>query len=875
MMNARTILSAALFLVTQAGWSAILSIGAEEGAPGQNDVIPVSIKTDPGEEITAIQFDVEIPEINVLELPTDTTMSADASVRIDHVTRFDQINAGQSAIITVYSPSNANLSTTTEDRILMELPVVVNSDRRDGDTTAINITNVLAVEFDEVSRRVSTVPVSISNGSFTVRETGATVTLTIDRTPDGTEVDPGEQLDYVVSVSSSGSAARAFVVRVDLTGRGATLVDGPSATGDFISASADGEVIEAGVEELTMTSTLSFSLQVDNPFPLTTPQLEIEAKAIPDPSGSNIVQTSTTDTVAVRTFTDLVVQLADRLLVDNDADGHANPSDIIRFDLQLVNNGNQAIGPLRIRQVLPTGASLVEGSINTNGVVTLDPGADMRGPQILDVTLQELPGNSERGELRYEIQITDNPPPRQPLEIQNLITIDGIDRLSDNESTSTPTDANIITVGSVAPVLPPVDSAMGGAFGETTAISGDLVAIGSPMEGNGVVRVYRIEDDGSRTLLQTISSDDPDIQASTEFGSSIAFDENGEVLVVGAPGNAPQARKGLNPAKAVVLSRLGVGGTQDTFASIGQNLTGNGMNADDRFGAAVDIDGGMIFVGAPMDESGDDNPGQGTGATYVFEVAATTQPQLSKIKLSNASQFGASLSCRNGNLVVGAPDSPISQASAGVAALYPTIADNLSDPSPTVLTTPSPNDGDEFGASVDLEGDSILVGSPSDDQGASDSGAVYRYGLDGSLRQTLLSPLVERIAGARFGGSVAVQDGKALIGAQGANAPGGLLGAGAAYLYNFNAAKGPGGTFELEQTIGAFSAATSELDSGSSVPLARKRQAGFGASVALSGGRFAIGAPASDSGTGGAAIRLSAGAELTTEEVFADGFEGP
>ena len=104
-----------------------------------------------------------------------------------------------------------------------------------------------------------------------------------------------------------------------------------------------------------------------------------------------------------------------------------------------------------------------------------------------------------------------------------------------------------------------------------------------------------------------------------------------------------------------------------------------------------------------------------------------------------------------------------------------------------VLVPPIRRDGDEFGASVVMEGNTLVVGAPGtrgeQDTSAFDTGAVYFYRLeDGVWKPDVVSASMETggknnegvvqptfasdwVARARFGQSLAIQDGVVLVGA--------------------------------------------------------------------------------------------------------------
>lgn len=159
----------------------------------------------------------------------------------------------------------------------------------------------------------------------------------------------------------------------------------------------------------------------------------------------------------------------------------------------------------------------------------------------------------------------------------------------------------------------------------------------------------------------------------------------------------------------------------------------------------------------------------------------------------------------------------------------------------TVIGPPSPVDGDEFGAAIAMDGDTIVIGSPTATSGANALGGrayVFKHTLifdptppyaahDAFVEVTeLLAPTVD--PGDEFGFSVAVNGDTAVVGAP--YAPRRSLkttynGAGYAAVYQRNA----GGT----NAWGHTSTAVGDLDANDN----------FGYAVAVSGGNLLIGSP--------------------------------
>ncbi len=148
---------------------------------------------------------------------------------------------------------------------------------------------------------------------------------------------------------------------------------------------------------------------------------------------------------------------------------------------------------------------------------------------------------------------------------------------------------------------------------------------------------------------------------------------------------------------------------------------------NDWFGYAVDVDEDRIVIGAPT------RGGQFTGAVYVYERDGDGGWLETKLRPSGddvGGQFGMSVSADGGRIVVGRPFERDSHGSAYVFEL-----DSSGTWVETRLTASDGAADDEFGASVAVDGDRIVIGAGGHAEG---SGMVYVFELnqDGAWVET-------------------------------------------------------------------------------------------------------------------------------------------
>ena len=249
--------------------------------------------------------------------------------------------------------------------------------------------------------------------------------------------------------------------------------------------------------------------------------------------------------------------------------------------------------------------------------------------------------------------------------------------------------------------------------------------------------------------------------------------------------------------------------------------------AAQRFGSAVSADSGLVVFGAPGALSGE-------GTATVFERGSSnTWSRVATLEASDTAAsdaFGSGVALDGDVIAVGAPAGP-GAASANQGAVYVFKRSGASWSQVAKLTASDAGGGDEFGATVAIKGDIIVVGAPGADiGGAFDAGAAYVFRNTTGNTWTEQAKLTASngALGDRFGSAVSATSSRALVGA-----PERSSGAGAAYL--FRSASG-----NWSQAVAFTSGEAGAI--------------GFGASVALSStlaGDWAfVGAPeATTSGT--------------------------
>jgi len=297
--------------------------------------------------------------------------------------------------------------------------------------------------------------------------------------------------------------------------------------------------------------------------------------------------------------------------------------------------------------------------------------------------------------------------------------------------------------------LTALDGAPEDLFGYSVAASAGVAAIGAVLADNqwqnsGAAYVFeRLEAGWSPGLELT-----PDDGGGT-FGRSVAGDE--DIILVGASG----------AAKAYVFER------SDESWSQTAELTANDGWLGDFFAWSVAVSGDLALVGAPED---DDN-GAASGSAYVFERDPNgVWLQAAKLLAEDGQagdSFGDAVAIDGDVAVIGAQDDDDLGNWSGSAYVFER------DPNGAWLQTAKllPHDGAgfwNFGISVAVSADLVLVGADGADGYTSRTGAAYVFGRDpnGVWVETAKLTAEYGCTFDAFGFSVALSGDVAVIGAR-------------------------------------------------------------------------------------------------------------
>jgi trimeric autotransporter adhesin len=296
-------------------------------------------------------------------------------------------------------------------------------------------------------------------------------------------------------------------------------------------------------------------------------------------------------------------------------------------------------------------------------------------------------------------------------------------------------------------------------FGVVVALSGNTLAVGSFGESSAARGVGGDQTDNSVSQSGAVYvfrrqggawAQEAYIKASNtgafdHFGTSLDLD--GNILAIGAV-NEGSSASGVDgngeddslPGSGAVYVFRRQGGDWAQDAYIKAAVPGQG----DFFGVSVSVSGNNLAVGAMLEDSsatgvdGDQtsNDRPNSGAAYLFRRQGGDWAQTAYLKASNSGnddRFGAAVLLSGNRLAVGAPreasaatgvngdQSDNSLARSGAAYLFRRTGQDWAQEAYVKASNPDIND--QFGTELEVDGDTLIVGSPGEDSAAT--------GLDG------------------------------------------------------------------------------------------------------------------------------------------------
>lgn len=289
-------------------------------------------------------------------------------------------------------------------------------------------------------------------------------------------------------------------------------------------------------------------------------------------------------------------------------------------------------------------------------------------------------------------------------------------------------------------------------FGSSVAIDGALALVGAPHDDDlagdaGSVYVFGLSDPGNPILLGELHA--ADAETEDYFGQSVTIE--GDLTVVGMP----MEHSSLPDPGAVYLFSLADPAAPEQLAKIAPPTPDD----NGHFGLAVAICGNMIVIGEP-------GASDATGAAYAYDISDPQQPVLvgtfQRGDPHPSDYFGCSVACNGELAVVGAylDDHP-DQDSGSVFLFDLETCAEISQFSALDVTADQ-----NYGVSVGISGDTVVVGAWQDCAAAWMAGAAYLVDISNPTAPDTFRKLIpcDAKAGAYFGHAAAIDGDIAVLG---------------------------------------------------------------------------------------------------------------
>ena len=305
-------------------------------------------------------------------------------------------------------------------------------------------------------------------------------------------------------------------------------------------------------------------------------------------------------------------------------------------------------------------------------------------------------------------------------------------------------------------------------FGASVSISGDTIVVGAYGDDDsgsysGSVCVFVKPGTGwSGTLNENAKLLASDGEANDYFGCSVSVSE--QAVVSGADRDNDN---GYDAGSAYVHENDGSGWTEVDKLLVDNEAMG------DHFGCSACVSGSTMVVGAHLDnQNGDDS-----GSAYVFQRSYHGWRQVAKLLASDGAaddHLGYAVSISGDTVVVGAYGDDDNGDASGSAYVFVKPAEGWSGmlSEDAKLLTSDAAAGDEFGWSVSISGDAIVIGAHADDDHGAGTGSAYIFvqpggGWAGTLTEHAKLMASDGVAEDGFGQSVSISGDTAVVGAFG------------------------------------------------------------------------------------------------------------
>jgi len=295
------------------------------------------------------------------------------------------------------------------------------------------------------------------------------------------------------------------------------------------------------------------------------------------------------------------------------------------------------------------------------------------------------------------------------------------------------------------------DAAPGDQYGWSVALEGHTAVVGARFDddqgfNSGSVYVYTRSGKIWREQQKLTASEGWE---KGQYGNSVAL--AGETALIGSPFTDDN---GSNSGSAYIYTR------SEGVWSERQKLIANDNASDDQFGWSVALHGNTALVGARFD----DDKGLNSGSAYLYHRHGERWEEQQKITASDGAvndQYAWSVALEADRALIGARFDDDKGINSGSAYIYHRRGEQWIEQQKLVASDGQP--GDQYGWSVSLARNTVMVGAPFDGDRGYHSGSAYIYTLDaGQWGQSHKFTASDGLTGERYGIATDI-DGEALL----------------------------------------------------------------------------------------------------------------
>ena len=319
------------------------------------------------------------------------------------------------------------------------------------------------------------------------------------------------------------------------------------------------------------------------------------------------------------------------------------------------------------------------------------------------------------------------------------------------------------------------DSVSRDSLGHSVAISGEYAIVGAPgpLGDSGTAQIFFLSERG---WVRQVKLTGGDAAPGDKFGLSVSI--GGDYAIVGAPGDSTL---GPEAGAAYVYFR------NQTGWVLQAKLTPSDGEPEDLFGFSVAMDGDTAIIGSYRSNA----PGADTGSAYIFVRRGIDWIQQARLIADDTKEFewfGYAVAISGNTAIIGAIRSNTTGEDSGAAYIFVRNGDFWAQQAK--LVGDNIESRDNFGFSVAISGDIVVVGSPNN----TSTGSAYIFEREGAewiqrrnrvrLRMFPYDPRGKGLiqsAASGFGYSVAITGKRIIIGSKSTKI--GTDAVGAAYIF--------------------------------------------------------------------------------------------